>query len=266
MHGTAAHGRQFIEIAAERRKLSELIERINAPDDDDAELGDVRAEAAYVLGNFFASGNRDDQARAAYELALTYDPKHAWACNNLGYALIERGEELDRAGELLERAHAERPGEPSITDSLGWLRYKQGIIEDERGADGVIVRRGAVALLQEAAMSDYGRQSPTILDHLGDAMWLAGRREEAERYWKMAEDTAAALLNRTAGDPPGTAPASVIEENRNIRESTRTKRERARSGGPVPVAPWFNNANPLPAPGADGSDPEGSGSGQDPSH
>jgi tetratricopeptide (TPR) repeat protein len=156
MAGTPAHARELIAKAQSAGKLRELVMRVSAQTEAELASRDLCAEAAYVLGNFYSADNRTDQANAAYELALEYDPTHPWACNNLGYSLLERGGDLERAGALLERAHATLPGEAAITDSLGWLRYKQDMLFDERAPDGSVGKRGAVSLLQAAADTERG--------------------------------------------------------------------------------------------------------------
>lgn len=264
--GTAAHGKAVIEASDRAGKLRDLVRRISGRAEvPQSGTTDLRAEAAYYLGNYFASEGRQDQADAAYELSLEYDPGHAWSCNNLGYSLLERGSELERAGRLLETAHKTLPDEASITDSLGWLRYKQGILDDERDPTGLVSRKGAVTLLQAAAMTDHGQNDATILDHVGDVMWLAGRPEEAKRYWELAERAAARTLAPAPAvrntDPSEAAPQpspAALQEARTLRDSAATKRRAAAAGQPVKVAPQIGNDNPAPRPvkPADVPDPE----------
>jgi tetratricopeptide (TPR) repeat protein len=239
--GTAAHARVMIERAQATSSLTALVARFQ--ERGDPAPGNPRAEMAYRIGGLFSLGNRPDEANKAYELTLEYAPDHPWACNNLGYSLLERGGDLARASELLERAHAALPDAFQITDSLGWLRYKQGVIDDEHDAAGAVSKRGAASLLQEAAMSDGGRNDPTILDHVGDALWLTGRAEEAARYWQLGEQISARLLGQAGQDrlTPGAA-----AEMRTIRDTARTKRRAAESGQTVKVAPQISNPDPQP--------------------
>lgn len=215
---------------------------------------DPRSEAAYILGNLIASSARHDLADAAYELALEFDPDHPWACNNLGYSLADRGKDIERASDLLERAFRRLPEEPAIIDSLGWLRYKQGRILDTLDPDtGTVTARGAVSLLQAAAMTDHGQTDPTILHHLADALWLANRGEEALRYWSLAERVAQRQLD--ADRPNPRLPAD--EQRRQLSEATtveyrtivdlaRAKQAAARANLPVRVAPQYDNPDPRP--------------------
>ena len=57
-----------------------------------------------------------------------------------------------------------------IVDSLGWIHYQQGAFET------------AVTHLERAV--ELRPADPVINDHLGDAYWRAGRRQEARYQWR----------------------------------------------------------------------------------
>ncbi len=92
--------------------------------------------------------------------------------NHLGYSLVERGEKLPEALEMLERAVAVRPDSGAIVDSLGWALFKLG-----RHAEAVEQLELAATLLPT---------DPVINDHLGDAYWVVGREREARFQWTRA--------------------------------------------------------------------------------
>lgn len=243
--GTAAHGRILIEHADRAGALKSLLDAFG--EGDLAATTSLKAHSAYILGVLAASGSRDETAEGIYELALEYDAGHAWACNNLGYSLLERGERLDRAEELLERAHAALPGEASITDSLGWLRYKQGIIED--AGEGAARKPGALTLLQRAADGAPGQTSPTIVDHLGDAQWLAGQADQARMSWQRAEGMAHAELTLPR-DPSRPLSSARVAELKDIRDRAAAKRLAAETGRRVRIAPTAADPDPQPRPAA----------------
>ncbi len=55
---------------------------------------------------------------------IAEDPKNSDALNSLGYMLAERGQKLDEAITLVERALVVEPGNGAYLDSLGWAYYK----------------------------------------------------------------------------------------------------------------------------------------------
>ena len=149
-----------------------------------------RAELAYWIGNGLSVEQREPLAEHAYRLAIRLDPTHAWALNNLGYNLLERGgESMREAASMIERAFASLSDEPSVIDSMGWLRYKQGRFEDRILPDGA-VEEGAGTLLARAVNHPAGTPSAEQSEHFGDVLWRLGRHKEAQAQW----DTALRLL------------------------------------------------------------------------
>lgn len=146
-----------------------------------------RAELAYLIGTQMNTLRRMPEAEALYRKAMALRPDHPWNSNNLGYLLLDQGRNLDEAAKLIEAAYAQLPDEHSVTDSIGWLRYKQGRLDDETRPDGVVVP-GCVTLLRKA-IDLGGDGDATILDHLGDALWRRGAREEARVMWGRARES-----------------------------------------------------------------------------
>lgn len=116
------------------------------------------------------------QAESALELAYKLSPTNAAVLNYLGYARLERGEKLDEAEALIAEASRRAPDDASITDSLGWAQYKRGKFGE------------AILTLQRAAAADPAQAE--IHEHLGDALYAAGRKYEARFAWNAALVTA----------------------------------------------------------------------------
>ena len=120
--------------------------------------------------------DRWDEAKAELETALKLDPENALLLNFLGYGKLERGEDLDIAEAMIRKASALRPDDASITDSLGWALFKRGRVDE------------AIETLSRAAAGDPSQSE--IHEHLGDALYSAGRRIEARFSWQAAMITA----------------------------------------------------------------------------
>lgn len=104
--------------------------------------------------------------------ALKLSPGQPEALNYLAYSWVERGENLQQAREMLETALKKSPDDAHIIDSYGWALFR---LKDYPGA---------VKNLEQAAMGmPY---DSTVNDHLGDAYWMAGRRNEARFQWSAA--------------------------------------------------------------------------------
>lgn len=87
-----------------------------------------------------------------FEKALELDPSNVNAQNSLGYTLADLELELDRAEKLCRGAVKSQPKNPAYFDSLGWVMYRKGRIEE------------AKQLLRKAL--DLARNDKTIAGHL----------------------------------------------------------------------------------------------------
>ena len=114
--------------------------------------------------------NRWDDAQADLRAALLQRPDEPELLNYLGYSWIDRGEHLAEARGMIEKAVASDPRSGAMVDSLGWAFYRMGDF------------KSAVEKLEEAVELDAG--DPEINNHLGDAYWRVGRRDEAQFQWR----------------------------------------------------------------------------------
>ncbi len=101
--------------------------------------------------------------------ALTLQPDEPDVLNYLGYSWVVRGEKLQQAMNMLQKAFQAQPQSGEIADSLGWAYYSMGDYKT------------AVQRLERAV--SLSPVSPEITDHLGDAYWRAGRKTEAQYQW-----------------------------------------------------------------------------------
>lgn len=123
-----------------------------------------------------SDAKRWPEAKQALEAGLALAPDQPLLLNFLGYAKLERGEDMDAAEALIRKASELAPENASITDSLGWAQFKRGKLDQ------------AIATLQTAAEKDPDQAE--IHEHLGDALYRSGRRYEARFAWRAALVTA----------------------------------------------------------------------------
>jgi len=146
------------------------------------------ADVLYNLGLLHGESGDSERALQVMHRAIESDPNHADALNYIGYTWADRGERLDEAEALIERALKQRPEEGHILDSLGWVYYMRArpLIEAGRVAEGRVWLRRAVVQLKRAAERIGGGGDPVISEHLGDAYFLLGRRREALQMYEEA--------------------------------------------------------------------------------
>jgi len=102
---------------------------------------------------------------------LARDPKNVNALNALGYTLADRTERYAEAEALLKQALEQRPDDPFILDSWGWLQYRMG-----NTAEAIRHLKRALSVRGDAE----------IAAHLGEVLWVTGDRREAESVWTRA--------------------------------------------------------------------------------
>ncbi len=126
----------------------------------------------YERGIALERSGRWARAEADFKFALELAPDQPNVLNYLGYAWADRGEHLEEASGMVQRAVSLRPNDGSIIDSLGWILLRQGD------------KAGALKQLERAV--ELEPEDPVINAHLGDALVAVGRKREAEFQWRRA--------------------------------------------------------------------------------
>ena len=126
----------------------------------------------YHLGVVYDQNGEQKKALSVMEQILTVNAKNPDALNYIGYTYADKGIKLDTAETMIKKALAVKPGDGYITDSLGWVYYKKGLVRK-----AIITLRKAVKLSND---------DPQILEHLGDAYLKAGNRQSAIKTYKAA--------------------------------------------------------------------------------
>lgn len=83
----------------------------------------------YYLANLLNRIEKYDESNQLIEGILKKDPNNAHAWNFLGYSLLERGVDLDKSYEYIQKAVSLAPNDGYIRDSLGWYYYTVGQLD-----------------------------------------------------------------------------------------------------------------------------------------
>jgi tetratricopeptide (TPR) repeat protein len=102
---------------------------------------------------------------------LKREPDNAMALNALGYTLSDRTTRYAEAKELIEKAHSLNPEDPAVLDSLGWVNYRLGNLDE------------AERLLRQALERFPDHE---VAAHLGEVLWAKGEQREARKVWSKA--------------------------------------------------------------------------------
>jgi tetratricopeptide (TPR) repeat protein len=111
------------------------------------------------------------QAEKYFLKTLELAPNFAEALNYYGYMLAERGEHLDKARDLIEKALKLEPKNGAFLDSMGWVLFRLN-----QPTEALEYIQQAVKFTEEP--------DATLYDHLGDILSALGRANEAREAWK----------------------------------------------------------------------------------
>jgi len=112
---------------------------------------------------------RLDEMERLLRATIAIKPDYHHAYNALGYSLADRNVRLPEARALILKALEFAPGDPYITDSLGWVEFRSGNVLE------------ALRLLRQAYKD---RPDAEIAAHLGEVLWTVGERTKAMEIWK----------------------------------------------------------------------------------
>jgi tetratricopeptide (TPR) repeat protein len=129
-------------------------------------------DTLFTLADIYADAGRGTDAEKVLRQIVAAEPMNAGALNYLGYLLAVRGEQLDEAIQLVQRALKEEPDNGAYLDSLGWAYFRQGNLDE---AEKYLV--AAVKRLPD---------NSEIQEHLGDLFARRGRYAEAVDAWTRA--------------------------------------------------------------------------------
>jgi predicted Zn-dependent protease len=152
-------------IGSAHRDMGELDAAISAFRKSKEITGSPSVALAIALGE----KGKEEEEISEYIAVLSENPGLPVALNNLAYVWAERGEHLDEALAMAQRAVAFEPGDSNMVDTLAWVYFREGRLAE---AEETML----------AALANEGGNHPTLREHLAAVMdargqWTAERRE-----------------------------------------------------------------------------------------
>lgn len=155
---------ELLRDAGQREEAQQVYDEALQQFPDNIELLYARAMNAEGLG-------RLDLLERDLNAILKQEPDNVQALNALGYTLADRTNRYREAYDLVRRAYEQRPDDPAIIDSMGWVYFRLGRLEE------------AEQYLRRALDKHFDAE---IAAHLGEVLWVRGRQDEARRIWQDA--------------------------------------------------------------------------------
>jgi tetratricopeptide (TPR) repeat protein len=126
----------------------------------------------FQLGAALERSGNVDESEKVFETLLSLEQEHAPTLNYLGYMWADRGVNLERSAEMIEKAVAADPRNGAYLDSLGWVYFRLGKLD-----------LAEKYLLQAA---EIVADDPTVQEHLGDLYSKLGQFDRALRHYRNA--------------------------------------------------------------------------------
>ena len=182
---TRMHARALFETGSASRAIALMESSVRSAPEETA--------GYLALADLYVDAGREPDAVKMLDSAVEKFPGDADVLNFLGYLLADRGERLDDAVKLVQRALAIDPENPSYLDSLGWAQFKKGEVAE------------AQKNLSRAA--DALPRNSVVQDHYGDVLARVGKPADAVAAWTRALE----------GDGEDVDKAAIEKKIRNAR-------------------------------------------------
>jgi tetratricopeptide (TPR) repeat protein len=124
-----------------------------------------------TFGRGIAYERTDQWEKSEVDLlnSLSVLPNQPYVMNYLAYSWVEKGLNISKSLEMLEKANSLKKEDGYIIDSLGWAMFKLKKYEE------------AKKYLELAVI--FMPSDPVVNDHFGDALWMNKNTLQARYYW-----------------------------------------------------------------------------------
>jgi Flp pilus assembly protein TadD len=125
-----------------------------------------------LLGEAYNGTGDFVKSDRAFEAALENDPENYSVMNNYSYFLALRGENLERAETLAEKAAKKNPDNIQYLDTYAWVLFTMNKYKD------------AARVMEKVFKDD--NVSAVHYEHYGDILFKLGEVDQAVNQWKKA--------------------------------------------------------------------------------
>ena len=153
------------QLLRDNKQFSEAYKLLSEASERSADDFDLAYDLAMVAEKL----GKIEEMERLLRVVISSKPDYHPAYNALGYSLAERNIRLTEAKQLVLKALDLAPGDPFIMDSLGWVEFRSGNLEESR------------RILQSAF--DI-KPDAEIAAHLGEVLWAMDRKIQALTIWK----------------------------------------------------------------------------------
>ena len=126
-----------------------------------------------IIGDAYHEKMQMQEAYAAYDSALVYNPSNIATLNNYAYYLSLERRDLDKAEEMSYKTIKAEPNNATYLDTYAWILFEKGNYAEAR------------IYIDNAMLAD-GEKSSEVVEHCGDIYYMTGDVEGALKFWQQA--------------------------------------------------------------------------------
>ena len=161
-----------------------------------SESAEDKSGVWFMRGAMLERMKKLDKAEVEFRKVLKADPDNAGAMNYIGYMLADANLRLEESLSLITKALDIEPGNGAYLDSLGWVQYRLGRLED------------AEKNLRRAL--EKTPRDPTVHDHMADILMKESKVKEAVAQWETS------LKEWDSSSPADVDPTEIAQVKRKL--------------------------------------------------
>jgi tetratricopeptide (TPR) repeat protein len=150
----------------------------------------------FMRGAMLERMKKLDAAEAEFRKVLKVNPDNAGAMNYIGYMLADANMRLEESLGLVNQALDREPGNGAYLDSLGWVQYRLGRLDDAE----MNLRRAL----------EKTPRDPTVHDHMADVLMKESKVKEAVAQWEIS------LKEWDSSSPAEMEPAEIAQVKKKL--------------------------------------------------
>ena len=127
------------------------------------------------MGDIYYQMERKEEMYKAYDEALKYNENNVFVLNNYSYFLTLDKTDLKKAERMAAQCIKLEPDNATYLDTYAWVFFMQG-------------NYTLAKIYIESALANDTTQSPELVDHYGDILFMTGEKEKAVEQWKKAKE------------------------------------------------------------------------------
>lgn len=127
------------------------------------------------IGDTYFQMKEPEKAFEAYETALKYNERNVVILNNYSYYLSLKKKDLDKAERMSAQVIKIEPNNSTYLDTYAWIFFVKG----DYGLAKTFIKK---------ALDNDKTNSPELVDHYGDILYMTGEKEMALEQWIKAKE------------------------------------------------------------------------------